>query len=169
MQIWGTYVWQLGLAFLIGVFDEAILAYFYIIISQNKKFQSFILASFITFFNLWVYVMITRVVAIENQLDLIISYALGTGAGAITTIAMQSKGQRKKFRQAIRRTLRLRRRAANAERKVPGLVTTFAQSVKLEITKSKVEKMIPTSPNPPQVPPLRLITFSDGADVKNAA
>jgi len=167
MQIWGTYVWQLVLAFLVGVFDEAILAYFYIIVSKNKKFQSFILASFITFFNLWVYVMITRVVAIENQLDLIISYALGTGAGAITTIAMQSKGQRKKIRRALRRTFRLRRRAVNAERQVPGLVTTFARSVKLELTRNKVEQ--PATPVTPKVSSLRLITFADGTDVKNAA
>jgi len=167
MQIWGTYVWQLALAFLVGVFDEAILAYFYIIVSQNKKFQSFILASFITFFNLWVYVMITRVVAIENQLDLIISYALGTGAGAITTIAMQSKGQRKKLRQAIRRTLRLRRRAVKAERKVPALVTTFTESVRMELTRGKAEK--PVASETPRVSSLRLITLADSTDVKNAA
>ena len=170
IQIWGTYVWQLALAFLVGIFDEAIVAYFYIIIGQNKRIQSFILASFITFFNLWVYVMIMRVVAIENQLDLIISYALGTGLGAIATIMMQSKQQRRRLRKAIRRTFRLRRRATVAGREVPGFTGTFAESLRLEYSRGKVD-VIEAEQKPVQTKQnnLRLIVFNEAQDVKHAA
>jgi len=174
VQIWGTYVWQLALAFVIGVFDEAILAYFYIVIGKNKRIQSFILASFITFFNLWVYVMITRVVAIENQLDLIITYALGTGLGAITTIAMQSKHSRSKIRKAIHRTFRLRRRAVAAGREIPGFASTLSESLRLAYLGGNVnaQKPQPTAAieqESRQRGNLRLLVTGEANDVKHAA